>query len=437
MRKWVAKQLLRRRLSALDGLAVTYAQPGDAQAIARIQLVRFNVHWEMAWRNIPFYTEWRNEHRLPDRIEDIRKLAEFPVLTKTILSERRDLIERTPGISRYTLTGGTSGVSTAFPMNAENARSSWMNTHLGRLWNGVMPGDRLFMIWGHSHLFSGNGFRIKQCKRCVKDWAVNICRVSAYDLSESALDRIAEGITNARPDYVIGYGSCLSQLSHHLKDQGRDLTGLGVRRVVNTSETMCAMDEPHVKATFGCPVINEYGMAEAGVIGYSVGSLYPIKLFWNDYIVRLADSRILLTTLSERCFPLINYDTEDFSNDPTPETGSALELYGLQGKARDIFSICDAEGKRYDVSVVLFDHVLKQIKQLRSLHYTLRADGGVRIEYTAEGTPLTQAELNTRFTAGLAQEGIVIASPMITFHRLDAPLQTVAGKRVTLKRETI
>ena len=98
MREWIARQILRSRFRALETLSHTYAQAPDTQIIVGIQLARFNAHWDEAWRNIPFYTEWRNEHGLPERIDDIQELAHFPVLTKTVLSERRDLIERTPGI---------------------------------------------------------------------------------------------------------------------------------------------------------------------------------------------------------------------------------------------------------------------------------------------------------------------------------------------------
>lgn len=435
LRERIAKRLLRDRVPALERLAARYEAAADPAEIARLQTERFNAHWQRAWRDVPFYTEWKAEHGLPDRIGYIDELAGFPVLTKVVLSERRTLMERTPGTERYTLTGGTSGISTAFPMNGDDARASWINTHLGRRWNGIAPGDRLFMIWGHSHLFSGRGAWRKQIKRKAKDWAANIDRMSAYNLSARELDAIAAGIRAARPAYVIGYGSCLAQLAHHLRDAGRDLRDDGVRRVVNTSETMPPADAPGVEAVFGCPVINEYGMAEAGVIGYSAGLLYPVRVFWHDFAVRIADRRILLSTLGARCFPLINYDTEDLSDDPMPASGSVLELHSLLGKARDIFTLCDISGGEHAVSVVLFDHVLKQVPELRSLHYTLRADGGVRVDYTAEGAPLDPARLRAGFAEGLLQEGIRIDPDMTEFHRLDVPLQTQAGKRLTLRRE--
>ena len=435
MRDLLARCLLSHRFSALQALAQSYSDNIDPEGIAQIQLKRFNIHWENAWRNIPFYMAWKQEFGLPDQIDDIRALADFPVLTKSVLYDRRDLVERTPFSSRRTLTGGTSGVSTSFPMNNQDAFSSWLNTHLGRYWNNILPDDRLFMIWGHSHLFSGKGARLKQIKRRFKDWVVNIDRASAYNLTNCSLDVISKKILSSRPSYVIAYGSCLAELSHYLEHQACDLNSAGVRRVVNTSETISTQDADSVARVFGCPVINEYGMAEAGVIGYSVASLYPIKIFWRDFIITTSESRLLLTSIGNRCFPLINYETGDSCDDITPEFGSILELHSLKGKSRDVFSICDVEGRCHDVSVVLFDHILKQVEGLRSLHYTLLCDGRIKIEYTSNGLPLSETELHFCFASGLAQEGIVISPQSISFNRIEAPLQTVAGKRITLRRE--
>lgn len=435
MPKGLAGLLLRQRIVELDALTALYQTVRDPKAIAERQLHRFNIHWEHAWREIPFYRTWKAENGLPDRINDIHDLQSFPLLTKHDISKRRETLSATPGVERHTLTGGTSGISTAFPMNSADATSAWTNTHLGRRWNGIEPGDALLMIWGHSHLFSGKAAWRKHIKRRIKDWAANITRVSAYNLTASELDGIAAAIARTRPRYVIGYGSCLGQLVHHLRDRDADLREAGVKRVVNTSETMYSEDARVVAEIFGCPVINEYGMAEAGVIGYSRGELYPITVFWNDYIVRVVNERIVITTLGKRCFPLINYDTEDLCDDLVPQTGAILELSSIRGKARDIVVLRDRDGNLNNISVVLFDHVLKQIPQLRSLHYTQLAGARVRVDFTAEGAPLDVVVLQTKFAAGLAKEGVHIEPGETEFVRLDAPLQTIAGKRVTLKKE--
>ena len=436
MRKWLARRLLNSRLLKLNALTQLYAEVNSPEEIAEIQLERFNAHWEYAWRNVPFYTKWREDNDLPECIGSIAALSDFPVLTKKMLSDSRALLEKTPSAIRSTLTGGTSGISTAFPMNGADAESAWTNTHLGRAWNGIGVGDRLFMIWGHSHLFAGSGAWKKQVERRAKDWAANIVRVSAYNLSQQNLDDIAKAILKKRPRYIIGYGSCLLQLCLFLKKNGRNLLAAGVHRVVNTSETISVSDIPLIKEIFGCSVINEYGMAEAGVIGYSRNDLYPVSVFWNDFIVRTHRKRLILTTLGSRCFPLINYDTEDLSDDITPNSGTLLHLNSLLGKARDEFAIIDQEGKRHEVSVVLFDHIFKQVRPLRSLHYNLAEDGQVCVAYTAENGEIDAAILRRCYLDGLAKEGINVRPETVSFTWIESPLQTIAGKRVTLTRGT-
>lgn len=435
MRKFLASILLRSRGVRLDQVRDLYDRPLDPDEIAIIQKNRFNEHWGYAWKKIPFYTDWRSRHNLPASINSISDLCEFPILTKCTLSDNCHLMQQTPHVERYTRTGGTSGIATAFPMNKFDAMSAWTNTHLGRRWNGIEPGDKLFMIWGHSHLFEGAGAKLMHTKRQIKDWAVNIDRVSAYNLSNVELELIAANILKSKPAYLIAYGSCLGQLCNYLQDQNRDFRHLGVKRIVNTSETILSADATLIESVFHCPVINEYGMAEAGVIGYSKGSLYPVDIFWSDFAIHLSDQRIILTTLGDRCFPLINYDTEDLGTGKNLKSGMIMRLDGLLGKTRDIFSIKDINGNLQNVSVVLFDHILKQIPQLRSLHYTLTTGCGIRVEYTAEGNVPSESVLSNWFLSGLSKQGISLQPKDIGFCRLREPLQTPAGKRVKIKRE--
>jgi len=435
IRKSLASILLRSRSVHLSHLSDLYDRKLDSDEIAIIQKNHFNKHWAYAWENIPFYSDWRSRHKLPAKIDTISDLCAFPILTKSDLSNKRDLVQKTPYIERYTRTGGTSGIATAFPMNKLDARSSWSNTHLGRRWNGIEPGDKLFMIWGHSHLFAGPGGKLQQTKRKFKDWAANIDRASAYNLSSVELESIASDILRSKPAYLIAYGSCLGQLCNYLIDQNRDFRDLGVKRIVNTSETILSEDADLVESVFHCPVINEYGMAEAGVIGYSKGKLYPVNIFWSDFAIRLFDRRIILTTLGERCFPLINYDTEDLGTSKNTKSGMVVRLDSLLGKARDIFLVKDIDGNSQSVSVILFDHILKQIPQLRSLHYILTASLGIRVEYTAEGEVPTESTLRNYFLIGLSKEGVKLKPTNIEFHRLKNPLQTKAGKRLTMKIE--
>jgi phenylacetate-CoA ligase len=425
--------LMPHRLAALTKQIRLYTDVVDPDAITARQVLRFNNIWRRAWEEIPFYRDWRDEHELPAAITTLAELDNFPLITKSVIRERAALVSRTPGATRSTLTGGTSGLSTAFPMNDRDARSAWVDTHIGRKWNDIEPGDRLFMIWGHSHLFSGRGAWGKQLARTLKDRVNGIARVSAYNLDEPELAAIIASLRRFRPTYLIAYGSCLMRVCAYAEARREDLAGLGIHRVVNTSETLDHQDSSRLMALFGCPVINEYGMAEAGVLGYSQGSLYPIRLFWDDFIVRTQDGRIILTTIGERCFPLFNYDTEDLCPDVHGPDVGLLRLSSLQGKARDIFAIKDRLGVTREVSVILFDHILKQIRPLQSLHYRLLPNGEVLVRYTSGPDAPVESLLLKHLLDGLRREGIDAAPDRLHFQRLDRPLQTVAGKRSALQ----
>lgn len=435
MIKSLAKLLLARRFAELKRRVDFYSSVHSADQIRAIQLDRFNQSWKRCIETIPFYREWRKKYRLPGEIQALDDIDEFPILTKKIISEESDLIAQSPGKKWNTLTGGTSGLSTAFPMGDSDADAAWVNTHVGRAWNSLQPGDRLFMIWGHSHLFSGPGAGFKQFKRKLKDKLNNIKRVSAYNLDESRLEAIASELLKDRPAYVIGYGSCLGQLCGYLRAQGRTLIGAEVKRVVNTSETLEESKAAVISSIFGCPVINEYGMAEAGVIGYSSGSLYPIRVFWNDYVVRSIDRRLIVTTIGRRCFPLINYDPEDLSSDVTPESGSITSITNLQGKVRDIFEIEDLHGNKHEVSVIIFDHIFKQIESLALLHYELTEKGDILIKYTSNSGKLNHDQLRDHFGSEMKKEGIEIDKFRVGFEWLELPLQTTAGKRLSFVRK--
>jgi len=421
-----------RRLRATEAIYDTVTEP---EAIRARQLERLNRSWTRAWREIPFYQQWRERHGLPETIGSLEELTAFPVLTKTDIQQNADLVARTPGATRTTLTGGTSGLSTAFPMNDQDAQSAWTNSFVGRGWGGVRPHDPLFIIWGHSHLFGGRGVARKRAVRALKDRLLNVRRVSAYNLDEASLERIAASLQAFRPAYIIAYGSSLMHLCAHVEAAGLSFAHIGLRRVVNTSESIQPEEARRVSAVFGCPVVNEYGMSEAGVIGYSADDLFPIRVLWHDYIVQTRERRILVTTVGDRCFPLFHYDTEDLCPDQHAPGEALLALSGLLGKARDVFRITDWHGRSQEVSTFLFDHILKQIQTLHSLHFELRADGVVLIKYTAAAEAPDPEAIFRKLDEGLRLEGIEVERSRFAFERIERPLQTVAGKRRTLQVE--
>lgn len=421
--------LLRNRSHDLDALEQNYARNTKLADVKQYQLEKFNQIWKFSQKSIPFYKMWQAKFDLPNKIDSIRTLNSFPLLTKKHINEYEDLIQETPDISRYTLTGGSSGLTTKFPMNAFDAKSAWLNTHLGRRWNNIEYNDKLFMIWGHSHLFSGRYARLKQAKRKFKDFILGIKRVSAYDMSLKNLENIYLNICQYSPNYIIGYGSCLTLLANYIEKSGYNNLPGNLKCIVNTSEPIVEIDAALLTKIFSCPVINEYGMAEAGVIGYSILQRSPIHIMWRDYILSRKNQELILTTIGERCFPLINYSTEDYSDGIDED--SMTKLDAVEGKVRAVMTISIKKSRKAQISVVLLDHILKQIPAISQIHYEQVSDGKVKVMYTCS-EQIKDADIFEYLKQNLAKEGMDILPDTFIFHNIQSSLTTIAGKRVVI-----
>lgn len=421
--------MLKNRYDKLNAIEKNYATNFDQSDVEKYQLDKFNNIWFHSQREIPFYKMWQDKFDLPHQINSLNDLETFPLLTKQDLIEHAQLIEMTPGVTRYTLTGGTSGLTTKFPMNHADAQTAWLNTHLGRRWNDINHSDSLFMIWGHSHLFSGRYAKLKQVKRQVKDFVLGIKRMSAYDMSSKHLEKIYKNITSSKPNYIIGYGSCLTLLAKYIEISGHQFINSNLKLIVNTSEPISPSDAKLVSSIFGCPVANEYGMAEAGVIGYSVNQTSPIHIMWQDYIVGRKNQEIILTTIGERCFPLINYSTEDYS--AGDDKCSMIAIDSIQGKVRAILTVGVAGGGKTQLSVVLLDHILKQLPAISLIHYEQTSATTVKVMYIAS-KPIKNSDIIEWLQSHLSNEGINIRPKTVIAQEIDEPLSTFAGKRALI-----
>ena len=426
---FLKKLLLKSRYERLIKIEKNYAIKVNQVSVEKYQLDRFNHIWRQAQRKIPFYRMWQEKFGLPQQINSLHDLKKFPLLTKQDVINNIQLIEKTPGATRYTLTGGTSGLTTKFPMNHKDAQTAWLNTHLGRRWNGLSHTDSLFMIWGHSHLFSGRYAKLKQLRRQVKDFVLGIKRMSAYDMSPKHLERIYTELTTTQPRYIIGYGSCLSLLAKHIEQYGHQNTNSNLKLIVNTSEPIAMSDVELVSRVFDCPVANEYGMAEAGVIGYSVEQTSRIHVMWQDYILGRKNQEIIITTIGERCFPLINYSTEDYN--AGDDRLSMTEIDSIQGKVRAVLTVGIAGGEKTQLSVVLLDHILKQLPAISSVHYEQTSPTKVKVMYFAS-EPIINSDIIEWLRLHLSNEGINVRAGAVIAQKIDKPLSTLAGKRAPI-----
>ena len=52
-------------------------------------------------------------------------------------------------------------------------------------------------------------------------------------------------------------------------------------------------------------------MAETGIIGYSLEDHQEVKILWSDFIIKKLNDEIMVTDITLKKFPLINYLPDD------------------------------------------------------------------------------------------------------------------------------
>ena len=333
--------------------------------IFKYQIKQFNKTWSYATKNIKFYSEYSNRYQLPNKIESLNDLNQFPVIKKDQLINFFVNKKNRFYLRNQIRTGGSTGKPASFPFNSEDQKSSYLRTYLGRSRLGINPFDPTVLIWGHSHLFEKNLIgRFKYFLRKLKDLQLNIIRLSAYNMSEESIDYYIKNIKTQNIKFLIGYTSCIVKIANRLIELSDNHIFSRLKSVVVTAENVDNVDIKLIERAFNVNCDIEYGSAEAGVLGYSDDHSKKINFFWDDYIYQKnQNNNLVITSIYNRYFPLIRYDTEDIikSND---FHDSLLFANKIIGRSNDNLQI-EVNSKKIIVHSELFTHILKSIDDIK------------------------------------------------------------------------
>ena len=342
----------------------------DKKKIEQIQLLKVNSIWSFITNKFEFYQDYKNKYRLPDTIKSLKDLNKFPTISKLDIQQNYEKIFKDTFSNKYTLTGGSSGESTKFPTGYLNSKNNFNITYFLRNIHSIDFNDPTCYIWGHSHKF-GKGILKKNTKKIIKslkNFFLNRKQFSAYDLSEKNLYLITKFILLKKPKIIFGYGSSLSTLFRYMYEQNKEPFNNNIK-IINTSENLDKEILPTIKKLYpNSTLVNEFGMAESGVIGYNeINDFYKIKIFWPGFITQSIDNKLILTTLLVSNFPLFRYLPDDYVNIKNEDN---LLNFEIKGKERPIFNFI-GKGNTKKISLILLDHVLKYEKFIYSFQYEI------------------------------------------------------------------
>jgi phenylacetate-coenzyme A ligase PaaK-like adenylate-forming protein len=414
---------------ALRARADLYAQAAhDAERRAR-QLELLNESWGQTCSRIPYFRELRARADLPARFDSLDEFAaRVPVMNRQTLQQHGVALtspERPQELVR--ITGGSTAEPVQIPAWHSEFAFTKSDMWLARSWYGIAPHDRLFLLWGHSHLL-GTGWRgfVNGQKRRLSDRLLGYCRYSAYDLGEAALRRGADALLGFRPAYVVGYSVALDLFARANAARRDALRAAGVRLVVAAAEGFPAPDsEARIADLFGCPVAMEYGSVETGLVAHT----HPdggYRTFWRSYLLEAervgSQRRVRVTSLFPRCVPLVRYELGD-ELELAPDAGSAgpsvLAFARVIGRSNDYVALADG----FLAHSEAFTHCVRACVAIQA-YQVVQDARGIRLHYVAA------RDLDAADAQGVRERLRRIHPDLagVALERVAALQRTVAGK---------
>ncbi|HVX09727.1 MAG TPA: hypothetical protein VHC22_00860 [Pirellulales bacterium] len=292
-----------------------------------------------------------------------------------------------------------------------------------RSWFQVSPRDKLFMIWGHSHLL-GRGFRgwLNARRRTFNDWLLGYYRSSAYDLSEGGLRAAGRALLQFRPNYVLGYAVALDRFAQYHSAEKAAFRALGLKAVIATAESFPrASSRESLADLFGCPVVMEYGAVETGPLAHQrLDGCYQV--FWRHYYVESipfppmpGSHQIVVTSLYPRCLSLVRYKLGDLIEVTERSCSPAREFFAVGGRCNDLVHLPDGRVVHSEA----FTHAVKE-----------SAMGAFQLRETEEGIQL-------RYTAPRCLSDEELAHIRHRLSRISPELATIRLEQVEVLESTI
>jgi len=277
-------------------------------------------------------------------------LSEFPILTKQQVNKHmNDLIYINADRSRLipNRTGGSTGEPVRFFIDRPTSEYSEAARWRGLSWWDINIGDKCLMVWGNPlELNKRENLIYNMKERFLK----NIIFISAFSLNPQAIEKYSKMINLQKPRYFYGYASALYLLAQLMMKKNIKLK-YKLTGIVSTSETLYDFQRETIEKVFDCPVINEYGARDAGIIAYEC-PCGKMHLSAENMIVEILDIEtkkrvgsgqtglVVVTDLNNYSMPRIRYllgDVAALSEEDCNCGRSLPVIEKIEGREDDIF----------------------------------------------------------------------------------------------------
>ncbi|MCG5524352.1 phenylacetate--CoA ligase family protein [Ectothiorhodospira haloalkaliphila] len=374
------------------------------EAFHELRLTKLRQMLQHCGHHVPYYREVFERIGMTDPGHcDLQDLKHLPILERsTLRDEGQRLITEgwEPRLIRYS-TGGSTGEPLVF--YTDKHRESCLNAQKlrARSWFGVHPGDRQVDFWG-SPIEMSRQSRM----RVLKDrWLLNQVVLSASNLTPQRIAEYLEFLARFQPRLIYGYPTVIYRVAQHLLEHPGLLGDYRPRLIACTSEMLLPHLREAIAEAFDCPVANEYGSRDGGMIAHECPEGH-LHVFGEHVIVEVDQpdengvGDLLVTNLDGYGMPFIRYRIGDrgaLAGEPCPCGSPLPRLREIQGRANDF--LVGREGRLIHSSTA--NYILREIPILRQYQLRQRPDHSFDL-IMVPSRPLTEQE-QEHIRAGLCR----------------------------------
>lgn len=298
-------------------------------------------------------------------LKDLKYLEDIPYLTKDIINEQGERLLSAPLSSirhHERKTGGSTGVSAMIYYDQIGLDYSAAVTRYCR--------DQIGAASHKSEVHFAASFAKPPASRLptkddIKNFALNRSNIFFDQLNTSGLNAIWDNLTKVRPYLIHGHPSTLYALACHLEDKNIP------KRIFKIFESSGELLQPYMKEkiakVFGCKVIDRYGSAEYGVIGYELNGMDSgLKILdsegWAESRETPEGNELVFTGFHNRLMPLIRYATGDMAKIVEKEDG--FYMTEVVGRIHDMVTIDGIDYPTHSIMDVI-DHQVGGVKEFQ------------------------------------------------------------------------
>jgi phenylacetate-CoA ligase len=261
---------------------------------------KFKNIFQYHYRNNEEYRRYINDQGYDSSVSEV----DVPIIDKNYF---RGVVNSS--IIKNSVSRKHSGGSTGVPLTYYLSRQS-MSYFWPSIWRAfdvykIKPFDNVMMIAGPS--LYNNRSMIRQ----IYDKVNNFTIISAFDLSDAAIQKALDLISKKKIKAIFGYTSSILSFVEYLSLNN---IFINLSTIFTTSESFIPSIRPLVKKHCNCDVIDIYGANDGGITAFECQMHQGYHVNYERTMVEIIDKKIILTDLLNTASPFIRYEVGDITS---------------------------------------------------------------------------------------------------------------------------